>query len=76
MEASEKELRNVQQQLREALARIQQLEVITQNSTEEMNRIKSAYAIKEKHFNVRIQYSSHPSYMVVLSVERIEKERA
>ena len=52
LESSEKELRSTQQELREVQSRLKQFEGITQNATEEANRVKSAFTIKEKQFNV------------------------
>lgn len=38
--------------MREATERIRQLESITSSATEESNRLRTAFATKEKHFNV------------------------
>lgn len=51
MEASEKELRVTQQQLRESQARVTQVEGIANSASEEANRLRSAFVMKEKHFN-------------------------
>ena len=55
LEGSEKDLRATQQELREMRARVKQLEGIAQNATEEASRVRSAFAIKEKHFGNEIR---------------------
>lgn len=52
LEASENELRHTQQQLRETQQRLQQMESIAQSASDESNRLKSAFALKEKQFIV------------------------
>lgn len=52
VELSEGELKGMHQTLEEAQRRIIYLEGIAQSATEEANRLRSAYSLKERQFQV------------------------